>query len=191
MKGKRTFWRMFFLAELAGSGGSPERFCRIAQHASCLLCPYSRCIPVFLLHPLFFPVRWIREGIWGRYGRYRGRIWVLVLVQVQGKENGNGSGRVHPVFLCHPLSFLLRMHPLPFATATASATVIAFASATVPPVGSSFLLWYSLSFLCLLSSSLYPPCLSPASSHSLSHSLILPCGYPFVIVNNNPPTPLV
>ena len=75
--------------------------------ASWLLRLYSRCIPVFLLHPLSS----LSDGLERDMGQIR---------EVQGKNMENGywygyghRGRaweVHPVFLCHPLPLSL---PLP------------------------------------------------------------------------------
>lgn len=157
----------FFYGRMSGNWRFLSGFCRIVQLVSCIMVP----VPVFPLYPCFsstfpvFLVRWIREGIWGRYGRYRGRIWRMGIGTDTGTEGGHGEYiRYSSVSLCH-------CHYLCFC--------VSLCGFLLP--SSSFLLWYSFPLSSFFfHASLVSPCLQSSSIHSL----IRLHGYPFAITDN-------
>lgn len=126
-------------------------------------------IPFSLLHHIFSHQA-VTGGIWGRYGRHR--VGTDTENGYRYRREGRGEREYIRYSFAIPCpSCCTRIHCLCHCGSLPASCGIPFP------------------FPCPLSSSMHPPRLSPASSHSLIHSLILLCGYPFVILYNSLPPP--
>lgn len=124
-------------------------------------------IPFSLLHHIFSHQA-VTGGIWGRYGRHR--VGTDTENGYRYRREGRGEREYIRYSFAIPCpSCCTRIHCLCHCGSLPASCGIPFP------------------FPCPLSSSMHPPRLSPASSHSLIHSLILLCGYPFVILYNSLP----